>query len=185
MNSIKLMIEEHDNILRMLQVMRNASYRIMNGEEVNYDDFQDMISFAKYYADSHHHGKEEEILFVHMLNNLGKMGENLVTHGMLVEHGWNRLFITDLVNALEQLKNGNDEAKLDIIANAVGFANQMIRHIGKENDVVYTFAEKKLSADVIDQMNKQVEKFEEIAQTKRIQEYYLEKLRNLELKYNK
>ncbi|SHI86721.1 hemerythrin domain-containing protein [Parasporobacterium paucivorans] len=183
MNSIQLMVEEHDNILRMLEIMRKASYRILKGEEINQDDFKDMISFAKYYADAHHHGKEEEFLFTCMVDNLGKLGENLVTHGMLVEHGWNRLFIMDLKNALERVEKGEDEAKLDVIANAVGFANQMIRHIGKENEVVYTFAEKELSPEVLEHMNAQVEEFEAEATAKGIQQHYLAMLDRLEVIY--
>ncbi len=45
MDSIKLMMEEHQYILRMLAVVRNACYGILKGSEINYEDFDKMIDF--------------------------------------------------------------------------------------------------------------------------------------------
>jgi hemerythrin-like domain-containing protein len=53
MNSIEIMVKEHDNILRMLKVVRKACFRVLKGEGIDYEDFYDMIDFIKGYADSH------------------------------------------------------------------------------------------------------------------------------------
>lgn len=110
MNSIDLMVEEHKYIMRMLKVVRNACYRILKGEDIQYNDFEQMIDFIKNYADNHHHGKEEKFLFKEMQTNLGNIGNQLVTHGMLVEHDLGRLFISDLSDALKRVKEGDDES---------------------------------------------------------------------------
>ena len=68
MDGITLMIEEHKNIKRMLQVVRNACLCIMHGKEINYSDFEDIIEFIRKYADESHHGKEEKILFRKMVD---------------------------------------------------------------------------------------------------------------------
>ena len=57
MNSIKLMMEEHQYILRMLEVVRKACYGVLKGENICYEDFDLMIDFIRNYADAHHHGK--------------------------------------------------------------------------------------------------------------------------------
>lgn len=44
-------------------------------------------------ADEHHHGKEEKFLFPEMVERLGRIAENLVTHGMLVEHDRGRAHV--------------------------------------------------------------------------------------------
>jgi hemerythrin-like domain-containing protein len=142
-----------------------------------------MIDFIRNYADLHHHGKEEKFLFKEMVDNLGTMGTNLVTHGMLVEHDWGRLFISELKAALARLKAGDDEGRLDIIANAIGYGNHLTRHIEKEDAVVYTFAEKKLATEVIDRINKQTDEFEEEARKQGTQVHYIELLEELEGKY--
>lgn len=183
MNSVQVMVMEHDYILRMLTVVRKACFKVMTGEDINYDDFYKMIEFIKNYADNHHHGKEEKFLFKEMQNNLGKLGENLITHGMLVEHDLGRLFMSDLRDALERVKNGDEESKLDIISNAIGYTHLLKRHIAKENDAVYKFAETKLSKEVMHTINLKTEEFELEAQKKGTQRYYAEMLERLEKKY--
>jgi len=183
MNSIELMVEEHKYITRMLKVVRNASNRILNGEQICYEDFDKMIDFIRKYADTHHHGKEEKFLFKEMVDNLGTMGTNLVKHGMLVEHDWGRLFISELRAALERVKSGDMESRLDVIANAIGYANHLTRHISKEDEVVYTFAEKQLASDALERINQQTEAFEEEATKQGIQTYYINLLEELEKKY--
>lgn len=183
MNSIELMVEEHSNIIRMLEVVRKASYKVLQGEALNYEDFNKMIDFIKNYADDHHHGKEEKFLFKEMVDHLGKVGNNLITHGMLVEHDLGRLYIRELGEALERVKTGDDESKVDVIANAVGYANHLARHIAKENQVVYTYAEKTLSKEILDNVNKLTEEFETDATKKGTQEFYKGMLEELENKY--
>lgn len=182
-DGIALMVEEHTYIVRVLRVMKIAAGKILNGEPINYEDFDKMIDFVKNYADVHHHGKEEQFLFQEMVNHLGKMGDNLVTHGMLVEHDWGRLFIAELVSALNRVKEGDNSARLDVIANAVGYANHLERHIKKEDDLVYVFAKNKLSEEVIQKVNQQTEEFEAEAEKKGIQNYYKNMVIELEKRY--
>lgn len=183
MNSINLMVEEHKNILRMLKVVRNACQKILDGEDIIYDDFDKMIDFIRSYADTHHHGKEEKFLFKEMVSNLGRIGNTLITHGMLVEHDLGRLYISELSEALNRVKSGDNESKLDVIANAVGYANLLTRHIGKEDEVVYTYAARQLPEDVMAGINKQTEEFEQNAKDLGTQIYYKELLEKLESKY--
>jgi hemerythrin-like domain-containing protein len=159
MNSIELMVYEHTNIIRMLGVVRAASTQVMKGDPIHYEDFDQMIDFIANYADVHHHGKEEKFLFKEMVDHLGKMGTNLISHGMLVEHDWGRLFIAELK------------------------ANHLARHIAKEDTVVFPFAEKQLAPDILAQINAQTDVFEAEAEQQGIPAYYLNILATLESKY--
>lgn len=177
------MVDEHKNIVRMLKVVRKACYNILQGDAIDYDDFDKMIDFIKNYADIHHHGKEEKFLFKEMETKLGNAGLQLVRHGMLVEHDLGRLFISDLKDALARVKSGELERKLDVIANAIGYVNLLTRHISKEDQVVYTFAERQLPKEIIDNINKQTEEFEQEAQNQGIPSLYKDMLEKLESKY--
>ncbi len=183
MNSIELMIEEHKNIIRMLKVVRKACFKILQGDDICFEDFEKMIAFIRNYADAHHHGKEEKFLFNKMVENLGNVGNTLINHGMLVEHNLGRLYISQLSEALERVKAGNDESKLDVIANGVGYADLLARHIAKEDAVVFTFATRELSSEVLDNVNKQAEEFEQIAAKEGTQAFYIKLLEELETKY--
>lgn len=184
MNSIDLMVEEHKNASRMLKVIRNACYTIFQGKEINYEDFGKMIDFVRSYVDKHHHGKEEKLLFKEMQNHLGKIADNLITHGMLVEHDLGRLYMSELEEALERVKNGDGESNLDVISNAVGYTHLLARHIAKEDEVVYNFGAKNLPSEIMAEINQKTEAFEQEANEKGTQEYYKTMLEELEAKYN-
>ncbi len=155
MNGIQLMIDEHILIKRMLVVVRNVSYDILNGSTIDYDDFDDIIDFIRNFADDHHHAKEEKFLFNKMITEIGEVAEKLIKFGMLVEHDLGRLYVMNLEAALSEVKNGNDFAKIDVIANAVGYTNLLSRHIDKEDNVAYTFAQNQLDISVISKIDEE------------------------------
>jgi len=183
MNGINLMVEEHKYIKRMLVVLRKASYGILQGKEVDFEDFEKMIDFVRSYADNHHHGKEEKILFNRMVSEIGGPAEKLVNLGMLVEHDLGRLFMKDLEDALARVKAGDDESKVDVIANAVSYTHLLTRHIDKEDSTVYTFANRKLCKETLDTIDIECEAFEKEMKEKNIQEKYIKILEELERKY--
>lgn len=183
MNGITLMVEEHGNIKRMLVVMRKACLAILNGQEINYEDFEDMIDFVKNYADSHHHGKEEKILFTRMINEIGGAAEKLVRHGMLVEHDLGRLHIVNLKEALDKVKMGDNEAKLDVIANAISYTHLLSRHIDKEDNAAYPYAQRGFSEKTLNVIDLECGVFEQEQEEKGIQKKYLQILERLEKQY--
>ena len=165
MNAIELMMDEHKNIKEMLKVVRKACFSVLEGEEVNYEDFYNMIHFIRNYADSHHHKKEEIMLFNRMVDEIGETAEN----------------VTNLNEALEALKNGNAEAKLDVIANAVSYTNLLERHIHKEDNVIYKFAQRELKKETVDIINEECVSFED--ENNNVKDENLKILKNLKEKY--
>lgn len=183
MDGIVLMMEEHRNIKRMLAVMRKACLKVLNGREIDYGDFENMIEFVRNYADRHHHGKEEKLLFNRMIDEIGGAAEKLVRNGMLVEHDLGRLHIMILEEALDKLKAGDEEAKLDVIAEAVSYTHLLTRHIDKEDNAVYPFARRGLCEANLKAINEECSAFEKEQEEKDIQQYYLQMLERLEKKY--
>ncbi|MEG0773297.1 hemerythrin domain-containing protein [Clostridium sp.] len=182
MKAIDLMVEEHRNIKRVLKVIRKYCVNILNGEEIDYKDFYKIIDFVRIYADKHHHGKEEVFLFNKMIDEIKGPAEKLVKHGMLVEHDLGRLFIQNLEVALKSYEAGNMDSRVDIIANSVGYADLLERHIAKEDDVVYKFAENKLSKGTLDKLDEECSDFELKAEGEKLQNKYLELINELENK---
>lgn len=184
MNGIDLMVKEHTYIKRMLKIVRRASYKILQGAEIDFEDFNKMIDFIRNYADKHHHGKEEVILFNRMVDEIGGAAEPLVKHGMLVEHDLGRFYIRSLEEALGRVRAGDEESKLDVIANAVGYTQLLNSHIEKEDSTVYPFANRKLRKETLDIIDSECQSFEDKMKETNIQEKYLELLSVLENKYN-
>lgn len=183
MNGITLMVDEHKLIKRMLKVMRQACIELTKGAAIDYDDFAEMIDFVRSFADQHHHGKEEKFLFTRMVDEIGGAAEKLVKFGMLVEHDLGRLFMNDLEEALQRVKDGDEDSRVDVIANAVSYTHLLHRHIGREDDIAYPFAEKQLSQATLDEIHNQCFEFEKEMAEKGIQDKYLEILERMEKKY--
>ncbi len=183
MNGIELMVLEHTYIKRMLNVMRSASYGVLKGEPIVRKDFDQMIDFVRNYADNHHHGKEERMLFNRMMEELGPVAEKLVRHGMLVEHDLGRLFIRQLEEALDRVEAGEDEARLDVIGNAIGYTDLLTRHIDKEDNVVYPFSQNNLSAGTRQIIDTECEAFEQETEQSGVQNKYINLLEELEARY--
>lgn len=183
MKSINLMKQEHQNILVLLACMQYACCNILDGYPVEESDFRDMIHIARCYADQQHHGKEEQILFRAMTEQLGPVAVNLIQHGMLVEHDLGRLHITQLENALnEYLVDPSTKNKLGILAEATGYVNLLKRHIEKEDAAVYAFAERSLPASVMQNVEQRIEAFENDTTARRKENLLL--LKKLAAKYN-
>lgn len=182
MKAIDLMMEEHKYILRMLKVVRKACFKVFQGEEINYEDFNSIISFIRNYADGQHHHKEEIFLFNRMVENLGALGEKTIKNGMLVEHDLGRLYVKNLKEALEKAENGDEEAKLDIIANAISYTDLLNRHIDKEDRVIYQFAKRELSKDIFELINEECVVYEK--NNAHIKDENIAILEKMEQKYN-
>jgi len=183
MDGIILMIEEHKNIKRMLEVIRKSCLSVMNGKEIDYTDFEMMIDFVRNYADNHHHAKEEKLLFNRMVDEIGGAAEKLVKFGMLVEHDLGRLFMKELEEALAKVKAGDHEAKIDVIAHAISYTHLLNRHIDKEDNVVYSFAKRALSEETLNKFNMECNAFEEEMNRAGVQNKYIQILELLEQKY--
>ncbi|SMP62711.1 hemerythrin domain-containing protein [Anoxynatronum buryatiense] len=183
MNAIELMTYEHTFIRRMLTVMRKFAYRLMNDPQMDVSDAPLMIDFVRQYADKHHHGKEEDLLFNRMVAHLGSAAVKLVQHGMLVEHDLGRLHMKLMEEGIEAFQAGDDEARLDIIGNAIAYTQLLDRHISKEDDMVYQFAWRHFQPEMIELINRETDDFEVKASAAGIQQHYLTLLEEMEAKY--
>ncbi len=174
MYGIDVLVEEHKNIYALTEHLNRICCAVLEGAEVNIKEFRECIDFVKTYADKHHHGKEEQILFQFMLETNDPAAVKLIRNGMLVEHDLARYHITELDHTLTQYEESpSSEVKLRILTHAAGYADLLQRHIGKEDAVCYTYAERLLSEECRKLIDEQTKAFEEKARQEHIQEKYL------------
>lgn len=178
MNAIELMMSEHENIKRMLGVVRKYSYKVLKNEDVDIDDFYKMIDFIRNYADKHHHSKEEEILFKKMIKELPHTESPIL--GMYSEHDLGRLYIGNLEESLKKVKDGDLDSKVDIIGSAMAYADLLSRHIHKEDSAIYKFAEKQLSENALKEIEESCREVEDRGFENKIQDKYLKIIETLE-----
>ena len=171
---VEILMAEHENIVRFADVMKIKCCNVLEGEVVDTKLFREAIDFVRNYADKHHHGKEEQILFERMLAKLGPVAEKLVKMGMLVEHDLGRLYMTELEAALNRYdENKITENKLDILTNMTGYIDLIKRHAGKENAVVFSFADRSLTDEDKAYVDQKTKEFEEDKEKSEKRDYYM------------
>lgn len=185
MYSIEILVQEHKFIIELTTILRKECVNILNGKEIDFEKFDNMIYFIKNFADKYHHQKEEKILFRVMMDTMPPIATQLIRGGMMVEHDLGRMHVKSIVDSLEGYKkNPTDELKLEIIANAVCYCNLLSRHIEKEDTAVYTFAERSLSAINLEIIEKETQNHENIKENIEIRSKCIKILEELKEKNN-
>ncbi len=134
----KTLMDEHQNILRVISVVETECEKIANGKAIDLDFFNGLSDFIKNYVDKFHHMKEEDILFKAMLEN----GENMHCNPvpvMLYEHENGRNWLA----LIEEAVTENNPQKL--ISGANGYCRLLREHIFKEDNVLYPMAEEAIN----------------------------------------
>lgn len=160
MKSIDILVEEHKYIKMVLKEIRKQCIDIVRGKDVDYQLFYNIIDFVRNFADKYHHQKEEERLFNIMAEQLGLGVESGPIAGMLVEHDLGRSHIMGLEEALRECETGNMDARVDVIANAIGYEQLLLKHIDKEDNAIYRHAERRLSKATLERLDREFEAVE-------------------------
>ncbi|MDY3119115.1 MAG: hemerythrin domain-containing protein [Peptoniphilus sp.] len=161
MYGIDVLEKEHEQILRFTGIIRRFLIRALEGDVLFQGEVLPMIEFIRHYSDAHHHGKEEDILFRYMLEDLGPVVEKIVRQGMLVEHDQARNIVRNLDEARKKWeKEETKENFLDVFGLLYNYAFLLEAHAERENTVVYPFAERNLSAERLEAVDKETAIFE-------------------------
>lgn len=146
MKATDILKDEHTLILVMLRVIDAACARMESGEHVEHGDIADMIDFIRNFADRCHHTKEESLLFPAM-EKAGIERDHGPIGVMLAEHTAGRNFAKGMDRALQLLKEGDETATEMFIADGQGYVSLLDGHIMKENTVLFTLADERLSPE--------------------------------------
>ena len=122
MRATKLLMEEHEVILRALDVLEAYANR-------NQEAPPALLEFFSDFADAHHHGKEEEILFP-ALEEAGFPHDAGPVGVMLHEHKQGR----QLTAALRDPAQFTDAA--------LAYSAMLRAHIEKENQILFPMADR-------------------------------------------
>lgn len=162
---IQRLENDHKKILKFISSFEKSLIDFMKLNKFSIDDFKDNIIFIKSFADNKHHKREEEILFKYMLDNLGEPAEKIIKYGMYAEHDLARFYISEFEKAIERYDSEKTlESKLKVLCYGEAYCDLLKRHIEKEDNVVYAYAEKLLSEELFEKMleedNKYLEKID-------------------------
>ncbi|MDT8441842.1 MAG: hemerythrin domain-containing protein [Desulfuromonadales bacterium] len=147
----RVMVDEHQLILRMIALVEKNTVRLEQGTFRNWQFYLDAVDFIRNYADRFHHAKEEDVLFVELIKN-GMPERQSPIEAMRIEHEQGRAHVIALEDAARQALAGESGQTAIIAEHARGYATLLRDHIDKEDQILYPLAERVLPDDVRDGM---------------------------------
>jgi hemerythrin-like domain-containing protein len=156
MKATEQLMQEHEGIMLMLNIMRKVADKIDKTQELNKEHTQKILEFLKIFADKCHHGKEEDILFP-VLESKGIPRDKGPIGVMLYEHKVGRGFIKDMSEDFDKYKTG-DKTALTKISNSM--RSYINGHIHKENNILFPMGDRVLSDQLQSELLEKFEKLE-------------------------
>jgi len=146
--------KEHESILHVLNILDRMLADKSKEATQKIEYFNEVVYFLKIFADKCHHGKEENYLFVKLVEK-GIPKEGGPVGVMLQEHEMGRRYISQMAQALEA-KNLPDFG-----AAAINYRDLLRLHIEKENNALFAMADDLISEQEQDDLFEKFEKHEE------------------------
>jgi len=131
---------EHEGVKLMLRILDKVCAK---PGEINREHFDKMLEFLKVFVDKCHHGKEEDLLLPAMIE-AGVPKDKGVIKFTLLEHEEGRGHVKGMSEAFDKLRNGDPEASVKIVENGKNYIGLLVRHIDKENNILFPLADKVL-----------------------------------------
>ncbi len=174
MKAIELLVDEHRLILKALDALEAYVAHLDQQERSDPNDLSLFVEFVTKFADSCHHGKEEDILFEEMAKH-GFPKEQGPLAVMLTEHTQGRKHVAELRRLTETTGLWSDDDRAQVFEAAMGYVQLLRNHIFKEDHILYPAAESHLSPNLMGEIEARFGEFEE----KRIGSAEIGRLRGL------
>ena len=145
---------EHDAIVMGLRILAEIDRHAIAHQPVDQADLQSLVDFFSEFADTCHHGKEEQLLFP-LLTHTGDAQARQAIERLLPEHAQGRHWLARMRRALQA--PFKPEAFHDA---ARAYAALLLAHIEQENTVLFPMAERLLNEDQLTALSREFEVFE-------------------------
>jgi hemerythrin-like domain-containing protein len=149
MDAIETLMTEHRTIERVLDALVAFAEEAQRRGATEKAELARFVTFVREFADAAHHGKEEDILFVAMVEH-GFPREGGPIAVMLHEHDQGRALVSILRQRADQQEPWTDGDRQEIAEVARGFAQMLRAHIHKEDVILYPMAEQHLPPEAME-----------------------------------
>lgn len=145
---------EHEAIVLALRVLAEIDRHAIAHDPVHQEDLLALVDFLAEFADTCHHGKEENWLFPQLVQ-ADAVQATPVVERLRLEHEQGRHLLARMRRRLQapfKAQAFHDAAR--------AYTQLLLEHIDKENTVLLPMAERLLSADQLAALSRSFERFE-------------------------
>ena len=159
MDAIDQLMEDHQLILRSLDALDAFVARPPQGDE-DKAELGRFVRFIREFADTRHHGKEEDILFVAMVA-AGFPRQAGPIAVMLMDHETGRAHVSVMAGKAAQASPWTAQDRATAFAAARDYADLLRGHIRKEDEILYPMARQRLHEEAMRGVDRDCAAFEE------------------------
>jgi len=152
-------MREHELIVEVLASLQAMAKKLAAGGAVPRQDVADFGRFFRDFADKCHHGKEEDRLFVKMVE-AGFPQDSGPIAVMLAEHDEGRREVRGLLAIGTGSGPLSGQEREKVMEYASQFVPLLYAHIQKENNILYPMAQNAISPADFDVLDKSCEAFD-------------------------
>jgi len=134
------LMDEHTAILQALGAIEKRIAALESGAAADPAFFEKAVQFLRSFADRCHHGKEEDILFTMMVEELDYPRSRGPVAVLTTEHERGRAFIRGIAEAAAVLEKDPTAAER-IAQNGRGYIQLLRTHIDREDTIVFPMVE--------------------------------------------
>jgi hemerythrin-like domain-containing protein len=156
MDPLETLSNEHGLIRQYLDNLSLAGEAIEKGKFPSEAFFEKALDFARTFADSFHHFKEEHVLFVQLAQKRkGELDAQLDT--LRLQHERGRELVNGIGNALGGYVARDPMKTADLLQNMAAYGALLRHHIHTEDHLFYPMARKALTEE---EMGRLAEEFD-------------------------
>jgi hemerythrin-like domain-containing protein len=183
MQPTSILSNEHRVIEIMLSVLENLADKTIAEKKLERQTAEEVIDFIRNFADRCHHGKEENHLFVALVDK-GIPKEGGPVGQMLLEHDQGREYVRGMANNIDAAEKGNEKSIREFVGNAFGYVELLRSHIHKEDNILFPMAERFLDENDKTNLLGKFEKVESEHMGYGIHDKYMKIAENLARSFN-
>jgi hemerythrin-like domain-containing protein/uncharacterized protein (DUF2249 family) len=155
----QVLMEEHTLILQALDALERKIAQVESGAPPDRAYFEKAVEFLRTFADKCHHGKEENLLFKTMVEEIGMPRHGGPIAVMLSEHELGRSLIRGIADGAAALGKDPAAAK-QVIESGRAYIQLLRGHIDKENTILFPMADQFMGPEDQGRLAAEFERFE-------------------------
>ncbi|MCC7575647.1 MAG: hemerythrin domain-containing protein [Methanomethylovorans sp.] len=146
MMGVENLRHEHNEITIMLDILEKVCGLLDAGEEIVHEHLEQLHDFMVVFVDQCHHTKEEKLLFPTLENIDGAESKKMIDM-LLSEHETGRKYTKAIGETISGGGKIDPQDRANLVKYGRYYIKLLVQHIDKENNILFTMAEKKLSQE--------------------------------------
>jgi hemerythrin-like domain-containing protein len=144
MESVEILKREHRTVLVVVQAARRDLERFNTSREVAGDELERLLDFFRYFTNSCHDPKEEDLLFA-ALHRRGLSWDDFPLRELVREHQQMRVVLDSASDRLPLVRAGDVSAETLLMHDLQAYFDLLERHIVAEEAAIFPMAQELLT----------------------------------------